>query len=737
MGTGLDFARKELKKLEQLYQELEESHELFENEHLSRLSFSIESLRKRILQNEEKDRVLRIGIVGDVKAGKSSFLNAAIFHGKDLLPKAATPMTAALTRIGYNEEDRSEAIIHFYPREDWNKIKADAREYDRRIDEEYAQYSRYIEEKAKNPKNRKTAEQVLTKEEFEKKYKSRMPNDLCVAKELAGMHCSGDAETKLGTSELISVDAENLTTGLADYVGAHGKYTPIVSYVELKMHNPELAGVEIIDTPGLNDPILSRCAVTKKFLGECNVAILLSPCSHFMDESTVNLMLRRLPSNNIAVIQVIGSQIDFGMMDYRGKKCDIAVAYEKTVDNCKSRLRDNLEKAKRNLPPSSALVSLEKNEPLFVSAMCYSIAVKLEQGIQLSEEESKTLDILRGFEGFEDGDLMDISGANEIQTCLDGIRRDKAATLAEDSRTFLRGCLNNIAGCLEDIRIDADKNKNTLEKFNIGDLRKKHKALQRSLDSSRKRIKEKFELAALDAERNGRDIETDIVLVQQNHSDITIDKNVREDVDTYRTGLFGWKKETVVTHTTIRSASSSEVIRNITTYASACLKKVNEHFNSGLVDEEKLKTELKNIAIDAIGDDENCSAEDILAPVNIVLGKIKIPHVEITVDEYVDEVNNRFPNGNAVGDDIHKLSALQQTIFTQIAENVKGKVEQTITDIQDLMKTNAASFVDEVEKKLSGNFTEIEKQIEEKDHYLAKYQEFISKIAEYKQRLRG
>ena len=54
-----------------------------------------EDLRKAIFDMEDENRVLRVGIVGRVKAGKSSLLNALIFDGKNILPKAATPMTAA------------------------------------------------------------------------------------------------------------------------------------------------------------------------------------------------------------------------------------------------------------------------------------------------------------------------------------------------------------------------------------------------------------------------------------------------------------------------------------------------------------------------------------------------------------------------------------------------------------------------------------------------------------------
>ena len=51
-----------------------------------------EDLQNAILEMEQDNRVLKIGIVGRVKAGKSSLLNALVFDGKNILPKAATPL---------------------------------------------------------------------------------------------------------------------------------------------------------------------------------------------------------------------------------------------------------------------------------------------------------------------------------------------------------------------------------------------------------------------------------------------------------------------------------------------------------------------------------------------------------------------------------------------------------------------------------------------------------------------
>ena len=73
---------------------------------------SSDSLKKVFTEKMEKDRDLKIGILGRVKAGKSSFLNAIVFKGQNVLPKAATPMTAALTILEYGND--FEALVDFY-----------------------------------------------------------------------------------------------------------------------------------------------------------------------------------------------------------------------------------------------------------------------------------------------------------------------------------------------------------------------------------------------------------------------------------------------------------------------------------------------------------------------------------------------------------------------------------------------------------------------------------------------
>lgn len=95
---------------------------------VDRISGSIDSIK-------QDGRVLRIGIVGTVKAGKSSFLNALVFKGNNVLPKAPTPMTAALTKICYASVPKAKIV--FYEKFDWKNIMDMAKKYHEKIDEAF------------------------------------------------------------------------------------------------------------------------------------------------------------------------------------------------------------------------------------------------------------------------------------------------------------------------------------------------------------------------------------------------------------------------------------------------------------------------------------------------------------------------------------------------------------------------------------------------------------------------
>lgn len=96
-----------------------------------------EELEKTLKELQDTNRDLKVGIIGRVKAGKSSLLNALIFEGVGVLPKAATPMTASLTVLKYAKTLSAE--VEFYSPKDILELKNEheryVREFNRIVDE--------------------------------------------------------------------------------------------------------------------------------------------------------------------------------------------------------------------------------------------------------------------------------------------------------------------------------------------------------------------------------------------------------------------------------------------------------------------------------------------------------------------------------------------------------------------------------------------------------------------------
>ncbi len=106
-----------------------------------------EELEKTLKEMQAKDRDLKVGIIGCVKAGKSSLLNALIFDGVEVLPKAATPMTASLTVLKYAQTLSAE--VEFYSPKDIAELKNEHARYER-------EFQRMVGEEVKKQKEKQS-----------------------------------------------------------------------------------------------------------------------------------------------------------------------------------------------------------------------------------------------------------------------------------------------------------------------------------------------------------------------------------------------------------------------------------------------------------------------------------------------------------------------------------------------------------------------------------------------------
>lgn len=84
-------------------------------------------------------------------------------------------------------------------------------------------------------------------------------------------------------------DIGELLGRINDYVGAEGRFTRWWKAACSALPLPELAGIEIVDTPGMNDPVVSRTDKTRTYMAQCDVVFFLSPSGRLLDDSDQQL----------------------------------------------------------------------------------------------------------------------------------------------------------------------------------------------------------------------------------------------------------------------------------------------------------------------------------------------------------------------------------------------------------------------------------------------------------------
>lgn len=301
----------------------------------------------------KESSLLRIGVVGQVKAGKSSFLNSLFFDGESVLPKASTPMTAGLTVLEYSDKNFFE--VEYYAQEDWKGFQD--------LHDLYCK----IEKEVRSNKDLEGAPESFIQKEIKSK-----TNDIQQSAYELVIRCSTTAKRKIG-SKPESVEFKGnkeLQVILNQYVGADGEYTSVVKSLHIHLNDERLKGIQIVDTPGVNDPIVSRENRTRQFLYSCHGVFFLSYASRFFDSTDVSFMNTRIGGQGVNAVVLLASKYDDVLQDQ-------GMQYPDDLDRADEMSRKSLEK---RFHAQSADIENKNIEIKFdtTSGISYALATKLE-----------------------------------------------------------------------------------------------------------------------------------------------------------------------------------------------------------------------------------------------------------------------------------------------------------------------------------------------------------------------
>ena len=731
--------------------------------HISNLSSLSNELDKNIQIAEQEGRNLRIAVVGQMKAGKSSFLNALLFS-VDVLPKAATPMTAALTRIAYAEKTYAE--IEFYSVTDWQGITQNAKEYQRQYQDVEQQLITARKEKEpqsffgsmmKMPKlgNRPASESISPSE-----IQQHISEELRSCHELVELAKQLDLKKYLGQKQRIDGDnLARLADQLGDYVGSTGRFTAITKMFSLYVNDERLKDIEIYDTPGFNDPVVSRGTQTRQFLAQCDVVFLLSAVNQFLTKSDLGLLREQLSAAGIdsKAVNVVGSQRDLVFrMDReiltharllaqqasteQRNQATIAAAMQlldkKTLQMANDAISSHLNDPNIDDSTQQILQRIQQEPPLLVSALCWRMAENLQNLPPDLAEQYDALCSSTQFR-FNESDLRSFSNIIKLREIMAQQHFKKQELLQVKVDNLHQGAHTHCQQIQQNILQQIDSRLDQLSSTNLDQLKRRQDLFKIKLSNGRKSIEQTLQIEANEIRHKFDYLRLDIKSSQQDFVGIdTLEERERKIEYREREGFFpsvwrflgtgGYEKHTIEIVTPYARVQDS--IEQIRLFAESAILNLQKSLTT-IIDMQKLRKRVASTVIDLFDtEDPDFDLLSFKVQVNGCLSSYQPPQLSLSADEFINDIVSRFGNGSVQNNDIDYLKRAHKKAINDVFLHIIKLSEQAQKEIDDYFYDMENSLVNNIIGQLKDDLDNMTNQLKDKEISLQKLHKFREEI---------
>lgn len=451
--SALEKLQNEVERQKRKIEEIEKSIETVEKEFNVRFDEERDDIKKQKERLDNPD--LQIAIVGTIKAGKSTFINALLQD--NIATTDVTPETASLTKFIYKEENK--LLVKFYDEKEWKKILAD------------------IEKSEKEDKGK------VFKEEFESSG----------AKNIESQYIGKSDET----IEVSNI--EDLKNKVEKYTSKSSPINYFVKELTVYLNNENMPkDVTIVDTPGLDDLIAIRSNKTKDYIKEANAVIVCVDSSRLQGEeyTTITQVFENVGEDKYKVM-ILGTQIDslnkpeeyWKKQSYEWKK---NLKYEYKAEKL---LEDNIIGVSSYV--FSNLIELENGRECDEEAIIQIYKLAKSYGIELSLQAPNLKNKI--IENSEN--IKDLTNIKKVKSLMNKIIENGEEEVIKDLEKRYLSMITNISNKAKSIKNTNSESKKTLdmtkaeqENFRI----KKNKEIEeiekamKGLNKSFEKIKEEW-----------------------------------------------------------------------------------------------------------------------------------------------------------------------------------------------------------------------------------------------------
>ncbi|GAA7472652.1 dynamin family protein [Helicobacter pylori] len=725
-----------------------------------------EELEKTLKEMQAKDRDLKVGIIGRVKAGKSSLLNALIFEGVEVLPKAATPMTASLTILKYAQNLSAE--VEFYSPKDIAELKNEHERYVR-------EFNRIVEEEVKKQKEKQSLsnrakegfkslgnkfsrnkseeapkERVLSDEEIVKRAERIAKDTLKGDEKLVSsydqcekMKKSGSLNTETKDSHIQANSLQELNQKLLQFVGANGKYMPSTKAVEISLNNLNLKNLEIIDTPGVNDPIVSREERTKALLKDCDVVFIISPSGQFLTDSDNDLFDRVSNKEGLQEIYFVASQADSAvgsMSEVEKSNQHLPTALENAQKALSSQLNNIMEKLIENYPNQREIFEKAiKNGVILASGVCFSMYKDFNNQAswernQKTEEYHNALRNLRDAypDAFNSVDkskesLLLLSNMSAIEERLEKAAKEKEKIMSQKLQGYAESQANNLHSLIAQLLQDLEEEKKRVKNADMGVIKKQIEAYQNlsnEIETGFYGVYEEFILHFINNIRDGLDemlkkaIQTAKTRSREEEEEEHYIERVKQGgvLGSFKRNFLWWVDDDAGYDEVMRTKvviKAGAVLDYLTEMHEICKKALNDSVGSfKIVFKKELYDKVFPVLRKIINDDSLIDEVAFKKSVMAVLDNIKFEEFDYTLPSEI-----RVQTGLLKGDEANAFIQSVEMHVRNFKDEAKKDVKGYIQGLRENLEKQ--NFASDTLKKLQKDMQNLQNQAQNKEQSIA------------------
>lgn len=417
--SALEKLQNEVERQKRKIEEIEKSIETVEKEFNVKFDDERKDIKEQKAFIDEPD--LQIAIVGTIKAGKSTFINA-LFE-ENIASTDVTPETASLTKFRYSTKNKLE--VKFYNKAEWDELWESVK------------------------KSEKENKGKVFKEEFESSGAENIKNDY------------------IGASDKIEEvsNIEELKNKVKEYTSKNSKIHYFVKELTVYLNNENMhKNVTIVDTPGLDDVVDYRSKITRDYIKRANAVIVCIDSRKLegKEYTTITQVFENVGEDKYKVM-ILGTQIDllnkpeeyWKKQSYEWKK---NLKYEYKAEKL---LEDNIIGVSSYV--FSNLIELENTGKCDNEAIGNIKKLAESYGIKVSYEENNNIIIDRNLIIKNSENIKDLTNIKKVKSLMNKIIENGEEEVIKDLERRYLSVITNISNKAKSIKNTNSESKKTLD----------------------------------------------------------------------------------------------------------------------------------------------------------------------------------------------------------------------------------------------------------------------------------